>query len=341
MKSVYSRIVSGAAAITMAVSALAADPSVTTNANHANEGFFGGRLAAKGKGIEVTLNEVEEAYIGFKATSAGQGHPIPESMRQTIERQITERLVHRQLLVRLANDEDKAKAKEDADTAYNNFRNRMSSEASFNRQLMAMGMTVESFKTKMLEETLSSAVVDRLLRPEVTITDEQVKQFYETNAAKFSEPAKWRISHILFLTQDMLQKELTEAQKKEKFELAGKVLKRIKAGEDFAALAREYSEDPNSRENGGELPPLSATQMAPELARTSADLAVNGVGEIVTSRVGYHIVKLNEKLPPKTTSLSEATKDIRELLTRQEVQKKLPDYLKKLREEAAVQFMDL
>ncbi len=341
MNSVYSRFWSGLVAIALAPALLAAEAPATSPTTNANTGFYGNRLAAKGKGIAVTLEEVENAYIGFKATSAGQGRPISEAMRPAIERQITERLVHRQLLMGKATEADQAKAKEEADKAFNAFKDRMSSESSFNRQLLAMGMTVETFRAKMYEETLSSLVADRLLRPGITLKAEDIKQFYETNIARFTEPAKLRISHILFLTQDPQQRPLTTAQKQTKLELAEKVLAHIKAGEDFAKLAQEYSEDPNSREKGGELRPLAESEMAPELAKAALALAVSNVSEVVTSKVGFHLVKLHEKMPSKVTPFTEAESDLREYLMRQEVQKQLPDYLKKLREEAGVVFMDL
>lgn len=344
MNFAYSRLAVGMAMICMAFTLPAAETSQSATpapaTNHSSS-FFGDRLAAQGKGVSVTQNEVEEAYIGYKATSAGQGRAVPDSMRPAIERQIVERLVHRQLLMQIANEEDKAKAKEASSNTLAAFKSRMTSEASFNRQLRAMGMTLEYFTNKMYEENLSSQVADRVLRPSVEVTTDQVQKLYETNTVAFTQPAKLRISHILFLTQDALQTELTEAQKKAKFQTAEKVLARLKGGEDFAKLAREFSEDPNSRENGGELPPLALEQMAPELGRAVSSLAIGDLGDIVTTRVGYHIVKLREKIPSQTTPLTEAQKEIREFLTRQEIQKKLPDYLKKLREDAGVKFMDL
>lgn len=352
MIAVFLRGAAGLAALCLAVALPAAEFSLappgpapaatpaTTPAATNKPSFFTDRVVAKGRGFEVTQNQVEEAYIAYRATSAGQGRHLPEDQRPAAERQIMERLVHVHLLSQIANEEDKAKAQEAMDKNLAAYRDQMSSEASFNRQLVALGMTVEGFKAKMYEEALTLQVIDRSLRPGVSVTEDQVKRYYETNAAQFTQPEKMRISHILFLTQNSFRQDLTETQKQEKVRIAEKVLARIKAGEDFAGLAREYSEDPNSRAKGGELPPLARSQMAPEFEKAATALAPGQISEIVATRVGFHILKMHEKVAARVTPLAETRADIREFLVRQEIQQHIPEFLKKLREDAGVEFKE-
>jgi len=345
---VFLRPAAGLAAVGLAAALSAADFSlappgatpIATPATTNKPSFFSDRVVAKGRGFEVTQNEVEEAYIAYRATSAGQGRPLPEAQRPAAERQILERLVHVHLLSQIATDEDKTKAQEATEKNFAAYRDQMSTEASFNRQLVALGMTAEVFKAKMYEEALNLQVIDRTLRPGVSVTDDQVKRFYETNATQFTQPEKVRVSHILFLTQNAFRQDLTETQKQEKRQTAEKVLARIKAGEDFASLAREYSEDPNSRAKGGELPPLARQQMAPEFEKAATALAPGQISEVVTTRVGYHIIKLREKVPARVTPLAEAQTEIREYLVRQDIQQRIPDFLQKLRTDAGVEFTE-
>ena len=76
------------------------------------------------------------------------------------------------------------------------------------------------------------------------------------------------------------------------------LLKRARAGEDFAKLAKEYSEDPGSKDKGGEYK-FPRGQMVPEFEAAAFSLGTNQVSDIVTTRFGYHIIKLSEKIPAR------------------------------------------
>ena len=130
------------------------------------------------------------------------------------------------------------------------------------------------------------------------------------------------------------------AKKNEKHKLAEDLLKRARAGEDFAKLAKEYSEDPGSKDNGGEYT-FPRGKMVPEFESAAFSLKTNQVSDIVTSQYGYHIIKLLEKISAKKTDLNtNVVADIRNYLTQQEVQNKLPDYMVKLKKDANVEILD-
>ena len=117
------------------------------------------------------------------------------------------------------------------------------------------------------------------------------------------------------------------------------MLKRAKAGEDFAKLAKEYSEDPGSKDKGGEYT-FPRGQMVPEFEAAAFSLGTNQISDIVTTQFGYHIIKTYEKIPAKKVEFDEAKNDIKEYLSGQTVQKQLPEYLEKLEKDANVQILD-
>ena len=80
------------------------------------------------------------------------------------------------------------------------------------------------------------------------------------------------------------------------------LLKRARAGEDFAKLAKEYSEDPGSKDKGGEYK-FPRGQMVPEFEAAAFSLKTNQVSDIVTTSFGYHIIKLSEKIPAQKVEL--------------------------------------
>jgi len=116
--------------------------------------------------------------------------------------------------------------------------------------------------------------------------------------------------------------------------------KRILAGEDFATLARQYSEDTGSKENGGELPEFARGQMVAEFESAAFALATNQVSEVITSPYGFHLIKVLEKVPAKRIEFTTAERQIKEGLTQLKIRKLAPEYVKKLRADQQVVIQD-
>ncbi len=118
-----------------------------------------------------------------------------------------------------------------------------------------------------------------------------------------------------------------------------KLLERARKDEDFAALAKEFSEDPGSKSKGGEYT-FARGQMVPAFETAAFSLKTNQVSDIVTTPYGYHIIKLYEKTAAQKLELAKVKDDLKDQLARSEVQeKKLPDYLKKLKVDANLEYL--
>jgi parvulin-like peptidyl-prolyl isomerase len=210
----------------------------------------------------------------------------------------------------------------------------------FNAHLKAMGTTEEQLVKTMAEQSTAEAVVQRELK--INITDTDVKKFYNdtNNAAKFEQPEMVRASHILLMTKDpKTDQDLSQAQKDAKRKTMEGLLKRAKAGEDFAKLAKEYSEDPGSKDKGGEYT-FPRGQMMPEFESTAFALKPNEISDIITTPFGYHIIKLSEHIPAQKVAFDKVAPRIKNHLTQQEVAQLAPDFLAKVRKEAGVEILD-
>ena len=129
-------------------------------------------------------------------------------------------------------------------------------------------------------------------------------------------------------------------QQQAKRKQAEDLLKRIRGGADFAALAKQYSEDPGSKDNGGELPAFPRGQMVPEFEAAAFSLTNNQVSDVVTTTYGYHIIKLIGKTPAKKVAYATVAAKIKDYLTQQKTEKLAPAYLDKLKKDADVQILD-
>jgi parvulin-like peptidyl-prolyl isomerase len=136
-------------------------------------------------------------------------------------------------------------------------------------------------------------------------------------------------------TRSELSAEAKEAKRKQMED----ILKRARAGEDFAKLAKDYSEDPGSKEKGGEYT-FPRGQMVPEFEAAAFSLNTNQISDIVTTKYGYHIIKLSEKIPARKVEFDKVKDRVEESLAMQAIQKEFAAYYEKLKAGAGVVILD-
>ncbi|MDB6018410.1 MAG: Peptidylprolyl isomerase [Pedosphaera sp.] len=290
----------------------------------------------KGKGFEIKRSVYDKVLNSVKGNAAARGQEIPPAQLAVIERQLLDHLIQIQLLEMKASDADKAKGKEEAAHRLDLIKKQEGSEEALNMKLKAVGMTLEELQSRLTEDATAEAV----LRAKVTVTDEQVKKFYDENPAKFEQPEMVRASHILIGTMDpATHAELPEDQKKAKLKQAQALLKRARDGEDFTKLAKEFSEDPGVKQNDGEYK-FPRGQMMPEFEAAAFSLKTNQISDIVTTSYGYHIIKLSEKIPASKVDFAKVSPEIRTYLEKLEMDKIMPPMYVQMKKDMNVQIMD-
>jgi len=309
--------------------------------------LFGDPVIAKGKGFEIKRSELDTVVTGLKSSAAASGRVIPPAQFSQLEGQLLNRLIQIQLLLQKATAADKTAGTQKAELQISNLLAKAGSQEAFDRQLKAVGMTMPDLRSRVTQESIAQTVLTRELN--VNITDAEVKKFYDANPADFERPEMVHCRHILLMTIDPITRTpLSDDQQKAKRKQADDLLKRIHGGADFAVLAKQYSEDPVSKENGGELPEFPRGQMVPEFEAAAFSLTNNQVSDVVTSTYGYHIIKLVDKSPAKKLVLSDKVPGtditiadrVKDVLTQQKTEKLAPAYLETLRASGDVQILD-
>jgi len=141
-----------------------------------------------------------------------------------------------------------------------------------------------------------------------------IKQYYETNKYKYTNLEKMaRARHILVkVAQDASDEERAKARAE-----ADSILARIRSGEDFATLARQFSEDPGSGAKGGDLGYNPRGRMVPEFDEVMFALEPGALSDVVETKFGYHIIKA-EGFREGNISIEDATGEIADQLYREE-----------------------
>lgn len=366
---------------TAAVCALLVVGSGPAFAADALDSLFTDEVLARGKGVEVTRSQLEEAFVAYRSNLAGRGQSIPEAERLAREQSLLDRLIVTQILTNRATVPDYPKAIELASNIIAQANKEFPSEDSFRRRLKVLGVSAERYTNQVVVQALAQAVVDRELRAKIEVSSAEIEDFYQTgndvrvrllqtelerlvkdpkssaedlaeakkridaikkvNLSRLEQPEKVRVSHVMLATYDKnTEAPLTDDQKRQKRSQIDRIRTAALAGEDFQKLIDQYSEDRQLKQTRGEYVITRESPFIPEFKVAAFSLPPGQISDVVTTAFGYHILKVSEKIPAQRTDLEKVRQDIKGLLLEEEVQRRLPEYLRALKKEATVEVLD-
>jgi peptidyl-prolyl cis-trans isomerase D len=143
----------------------------------------------------------------------------------------------------------------------------------------------------------------------VTVSDDELRGYYSQHQNEYNLPARVSAQHILFKTQGKNPQEIEAIKAK-----ALTVLERAKKGEDFAGLAKQFSED-GSAAAGGDLGQFTPGQMDPNFERAAFNMQVGAISDLVQSQFGFHIIKVNENQPARVRPFEEMKEAVRPIVS--------------------------
>jgi peptidyl-prolyl cis-trans isomerase C len=241
----------------------------------------------------------------------GQGPATPEvkanAYRAAMEQLIARELLFQEAVARRIAPDDRA-----VERAHDQIRGRYKTEEEWQNFLKLQGLDPQGFKTELrTRHTVEAMLKSEAARVPADVPESEIKAFYEANPSQFQVGEQLKASHLLVRPAapgDAAAKAAARAKTE-------KALARVqKGGEDFAAVAREVSEDPSSAPQGGLLPPFAKGAMVPPFEKAAFALKPGELSQVVESDFGYHVIKLHERLPPVSQTLDEARDSIREHL---------------------------
>jgi peptidyl-prolyl cis-trans isomerase D len=171
------------------------------------------------------------------------------------------------------------------------------------------------------------ALVDvHQMRQSLQVSDDMLKQQYQANIQQYQVPNRVHVQHILFMTVG----KTTDAEVEEVKKKAEDVLKQVKKGGKFEDLAKKYSEDPGSKDKGGDLSWITQGQTVPEFEKTAFSLSPGQVSDLVKTQYGFHIIKVLEKETAHTKPFEEVKDSLRAPLLLSQADKLASDTADKL-----------
>lgn len=237
---------------------------------------------------------------------------------------VLEQMINTEVIYQQAKKDKLLPSEEEVNKQFKEFQKEVKDDKIYKQNMKKLGITDEDIKK---EQEIGIAIKnykDNFFK-NAEISNEEMKKYYDDNKNEFYKD-EVKASHILIKTIDENNNELSDKKKEEAKKKAEDILKKIKSGEEFAKLAKEYSED-GTASQGGDLGFFTKGEMVPEFEKAAWELKPGEVSDLVKTQYGYHIIKVTDKVD-KQLSFDEVKDTIKDMLLNEKFNKNIEDLVK-------------
>src|SRR5215510_12927035 len=256
-------------------------------------------VVARVNGKDITATQLDKQV---QVQLNGNEQPASPEELQDLKLQVLNRMINDQILLEHAGTANLSASDAEVDVKFNEFKSQYTEE-KFQDLLKQQKMTVEDIRNELRKSITIEKLVNKEITSKISVTDAEIKNFYDKNKESFNLPESFHIAHIL--VTPVPDPELHNAKNddakspEEARQKAARLLKEVQGGADFATTAKGYSEDPSSGPNGGDLnfqPLMAIENIDPRLGQAVQRMRVGETfPQVIETRFGFHIVKLLEK----------------------------------------------
>jgi peptidyl-prolyl cis-trans isomerase C len=285
-------------------------------------------VVARVNGEAINKTDLQSAVTQLESRA---GRTVPPDQRDRVLRGVLDQLIAYRLLAQESATRNIAVSDGDVDARAAEIRGQFPSDQVFQQTLEQQHMTEAEFRDDVRQGLRITGLIDAELSARAPVTAEQVNQFYSSNS--FQQGERVRASHILIAVPENADAAAKEAARAK----ATEILNQVKAGADFAELAKQHSQDPGSGPRGGDLDYFERGQMVGPFEEAAFALAAGQTSELVETRFGYHIIKVVDKQAARTIPLEEVRGRIEEYLRDQNREKQTQVFIDALRTKAQIE----
>ena len=239
---------------------------------------------------------------------------------------VLDQMINTELLAQNAEKEGIKVTDKEIQGSYNDLKTYVNSDEAIKSAAEDLGISDDFLKQQAKLSLLIQKSQEKFYKEE-KVSDSEMKKYYDEHIDEYKKD-EVEASHILIKTTDDNNKPLSEAEQKKAKAKAEKVLKEVKAGGDFAELAKKYSQDPGSASQGGSLGAFGKGMMVKEFEDAAFGMEPGEVSDLVKTDFGYHIIKVTDRIK-ETTSFEEAKAGIKEDILKNKYGEKIAALQKK------------
>ena len=258
---------------------------------------------------------------------------IPNDLeRSQIKKQVLENLIARELLYQESQKKGIKVDQKEIEAQITALKGRFPSEVEFKNALSTANLTEADLRFQFERDVAIRKLLDDQIGGKSTVSEKESRAHYDGNLESFKKPEQVRASHIL-IKVDPGADEAKKAEARTKIE---SLQAKLKNGEDFGALAKEYSEGP-SGPKGGDLGFFGRGQMVKPFEETAFSMKPGQVSGMVETKFGYHLIMVTERTPESTLSYEEVKDRLEQYLKQQKVQAEIAAYVENLKSKAKIE----
>ena len=258
---------------------------------------------------------------------------IPNDLeRSQIKKQVLENLIARELLYQESQKKGIKVDQKEIEAQITALKGRFPSEVEFKNALSTANLTEADLRFQFERDVAIRKLLDDQIGGKSTVSEKESRAYYDSNLASFKKSEQVRASHIL-IKVDPGADEAKKAEARTKIE---SLQAKLKNGEDFGALAKEYSEGP-SGPKGGDLGFFGRGQMVKPFEEVAFSMKPGQVSGMVETRFGYHLIMVTERTPESTLSYEEVKDRLEQYLKQQKVQEEIAAYVETLKSNAKIE----
>lgn len=291
-------------------------------------------IVAKVNGDPITKSELLNQAQSMRQQSLGVGSPDPaqsaDFLRFVLDALIGERLVFIDVESR-----DLGPTDGEVDDQLAAVIRTYGGEASFDQALARQGVD-RSYVRKQIRQSLAiDKVMDGEIKPDIQISEDQIKAYYDRQGSSLILPASYRLRHILKTVPQGTDTAAKQAARAQLESVRGQLV----AGGDFAALAKEHSDDAGTKEKGGEMPWIVFSGFEKSFEDAVSQLEIGELSGVVETRIGLHLLELLEVRSQRPKTLDEARPEINQVLSTQAARAAIQRRVEQLRAAASVEIL--
>lgn len=295
--------------------------------------YFGGKWAAKVNSEKISLDEFNKQLDRAKKSYEGQGMDFKSEqgkpMLDALRSQILDDMISGKVILQEASKQgiviDNAQVESDIKSIKEQYFAKADGtidDAKYQEALKANGLTEEDLKTNR-KESMTAEALFKKTTADIQVSDADILQYYNDNKDSFSDPEQVKAKHILVATE----------------EEAKAIIAQLKAGADFATLAKQKSTDTGSKDSGGDLGYFGKGEMVAEFDTAAFALANNKYTEIpVKTTYGYHVILVEDHKLKVQKTFDQVKEDIKQTLPQKKQEEKFKQFLQDLRKQAKIEY---
>jgi parvulin-like peptidyl-prolyl isomerase len=285
----------------------------------------------------ILLSEVEERVGPIMAEMDRQGELAGrnrDAQIMVLRRRVLDMLIDERLLLNQAHQLKLGVTSEEIDRALEEIRKQNNVDLDdLVKALRQQGMSMAQYRQDLRKQILRLKVINAAVRSRISVSDEEVRNYYEQVVRRSGTNRTVRASHIFVaIPEDATPKDVERKRKQ-----AGDLVERARAGEDFAKLARAHSEDPATKEEGGDLGFFSRGSLPAAVEEIVFGMDIGEVRGPIRAARGFHVLKLLARKDEGIKPLKEIKEQLRQQLYAQEMEKATKSWLQEIRKKAHIE----